>query len=69
MRIREKTWQHRRDFKAVYECEHCGRTEEGDGYDDSYFHEHVIPSKKCPDCGLASAGASSAPDVPAWAEL
>lgn len=70
MRIKEKTYQHRRDFHAIYECEHCGHTEEGRGYDDAYFHEEVIPKKVCPKCGKTSNGTvSSSPDVPAGIEL
>lgn len=26
MRIQRKIRQHRRDFTAIYECEHCGHT-------------------------------------------
>jgi primosomal protein N' len=51
MKIKEITSQNRRDFYAVYECEHCGWTEEGGGYDDSYFHNNVIPKMKCGKCG------------------
>ena len=51
MHIKEILSQHRRDFQAVYECEHCGHTEKGGGYDDAYFHENVIPAKKCSKCG------------------
>lgn len=51
MKIKRITSQHRRDFHAVYECEHCGHEEEGSGYDDRYFHHSVIPNMKCPDCG------------------
>lgn len=50
MRIKEITSQYRRDFRAIYECEHCGFTYEGSGYDDSYFHNFVIPQMKCPRC-------------------
>ena len=50
MRIREIVSQNRRDFRAIYECEHCGETEEGSGYDDNYFHETVIPKKVCKKC-------------------
>ena len=25
MRIKEITYQHRRDFQAIYECDHCGQ--------------------------------------------
>jgi len=51
MRIKKKLSQHRRDFTAIFECEHCGYEETMTGYDDKYFHEEVIPSFKCPKCG------------------
>ena len=51
MRIKEITHQHRRDFQAIYECEHCGRTEKGSGYDDANFHQNVIPKIECNKCG------------------
>ena len=51
MRIKEITYQHRRDFQAIYECDHCGYTEEGSGYDDKFFHANVIPNMVCSECG------------------
>lgn len=51
MKIKTITSQIRRDFKAVYECEHCGATREGDGYDDAFFHTNVIPRMECEKCG------------------
>ena len=51
MKIQKITSQHRRDFRAIYECEHCGYTEAGIGYDDDNFHRNVIPQKVCPKCG------------------
>ena len=51
MRIKEITYQNRRDFKAIFECEHCGHTREEWGYDDANFHNNVIPNKVCPVCG------------------
>jgi len=55
MRIKEIISQHRRDFYALYECEHCGQvTDKQCGYDDSYFHENVIPKMKCGECGKMS---------------
>lgn len=51
MKIKNITWQHRRDFEAVYVCEHCGNEEKSTGYDDSYFHNEVIPDMKCKSCG------------------
>jgi len=55
MKIKEIISQHRRDFTAVYECEHCGRTERGSGYDDDNFHRNVIPAKVCRSCGKTAA--------------
>lgn len=55
MIIKEILSQNRRDFNAIYECEHCQATEKGYGYDDNYFHESVIPKKKCPKCGLTAS--------------
>lgn len=51
MKIKKITYQSRRDFEAIYECEHCEATYEGSGYDDTYFHTEVIPKKKCNECG------------------
>lgn len=57
MKIKEIKSQSRRDFTAIYECEHCGHEEEGPGYDDSNFHVHVIPNMKCVRCdGKATEG-------------
>ena len=50
MRIKEITSQSRRDFTAVYECEHCGHTEKSYGYDDANFHDNVIPNMRCTAC-------------------
>ncbi len=55
MRIKDITSMHRRDFYAIYECEHCGHEEEDSGYDDAYFHEKVIPNMKCKECGKTSS--------------
>lgn len=51
MKIKTIKSQSRRDFVAIYECEHCGNTHEGSGYDDSYFHQNVIPNMICEKCG------------------
>lgn len=51
MRIKKILSQHRRDFKAIYICCHCDHEEEGDGYDDDYFHDEGIPSMICKNCG------------------
>ena len=51
MKIERILSQHRRDFRAIYSCEHCGHEHEGTGYDDANFHQNVIPKMKCPECG------------------
>jgi len=54
MKIQKIISQHRRDFTAIYECEHCGGIYKGSGYDDSNFHLNVIPAMKCNECGKVS---------------
>jgi transcription elongation factor Elf1 len=51
MKIKEIIRQHRRDFTAIYQCEHCNHETKGSGYDDKNFHENVIPKMKCSECG------------------
>jgi transcription elongation factor Elf1 len=51
MKIKTILNQSRRDFNAIYECEHCNHEEKGSGYDDSFFHNNVIPSMACESCG------------------
>ena len=71
MRIKEILSQHRRDFRAIYECEHCGYTKEDDGYDDAYFHGTVIPDMECPRCGK-KAGENYRPlttKYPEWMQV
>ena len=54
MKIKEIVYQDRRDFTAIYECEHCQYTYKGSGYDDANFHDNVIPKMKCPECDKVS---------------
>ena len=52
MRIKTIIKQHRRDFTATLECEHCGAEEHLPcGYDDATYHQNVIPSFECEKCG------------------
>lgn len=51
MRIKKIISQSRRDFAAIYECEHCEKTIEGSGYDDTNFHRNAVPKMKCESCG------------------
>ncbi len=55
MKIKEITSQSRRDFSAIYECEHCGWTKRGNGYDDTNFHANVIPGMVCGFCAKTAA--------------
>ena len=56
MKIQKIISRHRRDFTAIYECEHCLYTYEGPGYDDDVFHKIVIPSWECKLCGKKADG-------------
>jgi primosomal protein N' len=52
MKIKEIVSQSRRDFWADMECEHCGHIEKKvSGYDDTNYHNNVIPDMKCKECG------------------
>ena len=51
MKIEKIIHQHRRDFRAIYKCEHCGFEKENSGYDDANFHKNVIPAMVCEKCG------------------
>lgn len=57
MKIQEITDQIRNDFTAIMECEYCAATQElRTGYDDPYYHNHIIPAMKCKSCGKSGAG-------------
>ena len=43
--------QSRRDFTAIYRCEHCDETVQKRGYDDDNFHRNVVPNMSCESCG------------------
>ena len=61
MKIKEITNQNRRDFTAIYECEHCKATIIGHGYDDANFHINVIPGMHCSACGKKAGAFYMAP--------
>ncbi len=54
MKIEKILTQNRRDFTAYFKCEHCDHTPILKGYDDSYFHNEVIPKMICERCGKQS---------------
>jgi hypothetical protein len=52
VKIKAYTFQLRRDFSAVLECEHCGAEQDlHGGYNDEYYHNRVLPSIRCLSCG------------------
>lgn len=56
MKIKKITSQSRRDFTAIMECEHCEATEvNSSGYDDTYYHNTVIPEMECKTCGKSAS--------------
>ena len=67
MIIKKIVHQHRRDFRAIFLCEHCDNEFESDGYDDKNFHEYVIPDMKCEKCGK-KAGENYKPLTTRYAE-
>lgn len=57
MKIQKITFEHRNDFYAILECEHCQATQElKTGYNDGYYHNHVLPAIKCKACGKGRFG-------------
>jgi len=50
MKIKKILTQHRRDFTAIYQCEHCEYEFEDTGYDDEHFHKNVVPDMECKKC-------------------
>lgn len=67
MKIKRILSRNRRDFQAIYVCEHCHFEKEQYGYDDANFHENVIPSWLCENCGR-SAPVEYVPRQPKYAE-
>lgn len=46
----------RRDFTGDLKCEFCSNREHRvKCYDDSYFHQHVIPGIKCKACDKSTS--------------
>lgn len=63
MKIKKYTYQSGNDFCAEMICEHCGHTVElKSGYHDAFYHEHVIPSMICKECGKNRAGTTDKTD-------
>jgi hypothetical protein len=57
MKIKEITWEHRYDFYANLECEHCNHEQIlKTGYNDRYYHDKVLPSITCEQCKKDRSG-------------
>jgi hypothetical protein len=57
MKIKQILTEHRNDFTATMECEHCGHEAKlTSGYHDSFYHTRVIPAMKCTACWKNRAG-------------
>lgn len=57
MKIKKITYQMRNDFTAIMVCEHCGHEGKLEtGYHDGFYHNNVIPSMLCKECGVNSDG-------------
>lgn len=57
MKIEKILSEHRNDFSAVMECEHCGHQGKfTDGYHDAFYHTRVIPAMRCAACSKNRAG-------------
>lgn len=57
MFIKQILTQHRNDFTATLECEHCCGTQKlTTGYHDAYYHNKVIPAIACEHCGKRRNG-------------
>ena len=63
MKIKQITNQHRNDFCAILECEHCQHEAQlTTGYHDDFYHRAVVPSMLCGRCGLNRAGTTEPVD-------
>lgn len=63
MRILNITSQHRSDFRAEVQCEHClTKVPNWSGYDDYNYHANVMPKFHCKACGKNRAGALKTPE-------
>lgn len=57
MKIKTILTEHRNDFTAIMQCEHCASEEPNKaGYHDNHYHTRVIPAMHCKSCGLNRAG-------------
>jgi len=51
MKIQKVLWQERKDFTAIFKCEHCGDTVKGNGVVSAAFLKKALPDMTCEKCG------------------
>lgn len=57
MKIKAISACYGRDLYGTLECEHCGSTQKlTGGYDDTHWHQNVLPAFHCQSCNKNSAG-------------
>lgn len=55
-----------RDLYGALQCEHCGANDKlFGGYDDSHWHNNVLPAFHCKSCGKNRGGELLTPEVTA----
>lgn len=60
MKIQKNLTTFGSDFTALMVCESCGTTAKlMSGYNDAFYHNHVIPCINCPTCDRNHYGESS----------
>lgn len=64
MKIKKILDRNRRDLQCLYVCEDCGAEHEAYGYDDSYFHNEVVPKMACKECGHVGSDTVMEPRYP-----
>ena len=60
MNIKDITYSHNNDFKAVFVCPICKCEFESWGYSDANFYNNVMPNAICRKCGKNSHGETEA---------
>lgn len=61
MKIKKILSRNSRDFTAIFECEFCGSSIRGVGYDDAYFRTCDLPNMVCLMCRRSTLSGSVSP--------
>lgn len=54
MKMKKILYKDNTEYKALYECENCGKYKKCYWSDDIYFNDKVIPDIRCSSCGMSS---------------